>query len=77
MVGRRPACLTGAAYMAEICRAGLLAVDVGQTDAPQTLGVSCAKTLRRIWCSPSDTLLLALHRACSPSREGWATGQPH
>ncbi|WP_328319601.1 amino acid ABC transporter permease [Streptomyces sp. NBC_00388] len=40
--------LNEAAYMAEICRAGLLAVDEGQTEAAQALGMSHAKTLRRI-----------------------------
>ncbi|MFI5802285.1 amino acid ABC transporter permease [Streptomyces sp. NPDC051561] len=40
--------LNEAAYMAEICRAGLLAVDEGQTEASQALGMSHAKTLRRI-----------------------------
>jgi len=40
--------LNEAAYMAEICRAGLLAVDEGQTEASHALGMSQAKTLRRI-----------------------------
>ncbi|OON81207.1 amino acid ABC transporter permease [Streptomyces tsukubensis] len=40
--------LNEAAYMAEICRAGLLSVDEGQTEASQALGMSHAKTLRRI-----------------------------
>ncbi|WHM36707.1 amino acid ABC transporter permease [Streptomyces sp. BPTC-684] len=40
--------LNEAAYMAEICRAGLLAVDEGQTEASHALGMSHAKTLRRI-----------------------------
>ncbi|MFJ2740325.1 amino acid ABC transporter permease [Streptomyces sp. NPDC087440] len=40
--------LNEAAYMAEICRAGLLAVDEGQTEASQALGMSQGKTLRRI-----------------------------
>ncbi|AJE42471.1 amino acid ABC transporter permease [Streptomyces nodosus] len=40
--------LNEAAYMAEICRAGLLAVDEGQTEAAQALGMSHSKTLRRI-----------------------------
>ncbi|CAM5660652.1 Histidine/lysine/arginine/ornithine transport system permease protein HisM OS=Streptomyces tendae OX=1932 GN=GUR47_14545 PE=3 SV=1 [Streptomyces tendae] len=40
--------LNEAAYMAEICRAGLLAVDAGQTEAAHALGMSHAKTLRRI-----------------------------
>ncbi|MFJ5775806.1 amino acid ABC transporter permease [Streptomyces sp. NPDC093094] len=40
--------LNEAAYMAEICRAGLLAVDEGQTEAAHALGLSHAKTLRRI-----------------------------
>jgi polar amino acid transport system permease protein len=34
--------------MAEICRAGLLAVDEGQTEAAHALGMSHSKTLRRI-----------------------------
>jgi len=40
--------LNEAAYMAEICRAGLLAVDEGQTEAAQALGMSHGKTLLRI-----------------------------
>ncbi|MGW0559436.1 amino acid ABC transporter permease [Streptomyces sp. NPDC003016] len=40
--------LNEAAYMAEICRAGLLAVDEGQTEASHALGMSHARTLRRI-----------------------------
>ncbi|MEV4970193.1 amino acid ABC transporter permease [Streptomyces scopuliridis] len=40
--------LNEAAYMAEICRAGLQAVDEGQTEAAHALGMSHAKTLRRI-----------------------------
>ncbi|WP_030421017.1 amino acid ABC transporter permease [Streptomyces sp. SCSIO 75703] len=40
--------LNEAAYMAEICRAGLLSVDEGQTEASHALGMSQAKTLRRI-----------------------------
>jgi polar amino acid transport system permease protein len=40
--------LNEAAYMAEICRSGLLAVDEGQTEASHALGMSHAKTLRRI-----------------------------
>ncbi|MFJ6568472.1 amino acid ABC transporter permease [Streptomyces sp. NPDC091292] len=40
--------LNEAAYMAEICRAGLLSVDEGQTEASHALGMSHQKTLRRI-----------------------------
>ncbi|WP_282702412.1 amino acid ABC transporter permease [Streptomyces sp. CC219B] len=40
--------LNEAAYMAEICRAGLMAVDEGQTEAAHALGMSHSKTLRRI-----------------------------
>lgn len=40
--------LNEAAYMAEICRAGLLSVDEGQTEASHALGMSHGKTLRRI-----------------------------
>ncbi|MEV0966911.1 MULTISPECIES: amino acid ABC transporter permease [unclassified Streptomyces] len=40
--------LNEAAYMAEICRAGLLAVDEGQTEASHALGMSHTKTLRRV-----------------------------
>ncbi|BAC70694.1 MULTISPECIES: amino acid ABC transporter permease [Streptomyces] len=40
--------LNEAAYMAEICRAGLLSVDEGQTEASHALGMSHNKTLRRI-----------------------------
>ncbi|MFF3490618.1 amino acid ABC transporter permease [Streptomyces sp. NPDC002795] len=40
--------LNEAAYMAEICRAGLQSVDEGQTEASHALGMSHAKTLRRV-----------------------------
>lgn len=40
--------LNEAAYMAEICRAGLLSVDDGQSEASHALGMSHTKTLRRI-----------------------------
>ncbi|AEM81333.1 amino acid ABC transporter permease [Streptomyces violaceusniger] len=40
--------LNEAAYMAEICRAGLQSVDEGQSEAAQALGMSHAKTLRRV-----------------------------
>lgn len=40
--------LNEAAYMAEICRAGLLSVDEGQTEASHALGMSHGKTLRRV-----------------------------
>ena len=40
--------LSEAAYMAEIARAGILSVDRGQTEAAHALGMSSAKTTRRI-----------------------------
>lgn len=40
--------LNEAAYMAEIVRAGLLAVDKGQYEAATALGMSWGKTMRRI-----------------------------
>ncbi|WP_425443931.1 amino acid ABC transporter permease [Streptomyces aidingensis] len=40
--------LNEAAYMAEISRAGILSVDRGQTEAAHALGMSGAKTMRRI-----------------------------
>ncbi|GAA4612383.1 amino acid ABC transporter permease [Actinoallomurus liliacearum] len=40
--------LNEAAYMAEIIRGGLLAVDPGQMEAAHALGMSDARTLRRI-----------------------------
>jgi len=40
--------LNEAAYMAEICRAGLLAVDEGQTEAAQALGMGRGLLLRRV-----------------------------
>ncbi|MEV0488622.1 amino acid ABC transporter permease [Streptomyces atratus] len=40
--------LNEAAYMAEICRAGLLSVDEGQTEASHALGMSHGKTLWRV-----------------------------
>ena len=40
--------LNEAAYMAEIVRGGILAVDSGQTEAAQALGMTAGQTLRRI-----------------------------
>jgi polar amino acid transport system permease protein len=40
--------LSEAAYMAEIARAGILSVDKGQAEAALALGMSSAKTMRRI-----------------------------
>jgi polar amino acid transport system permease protein len=40
--------LNEGAYMAEIYRAGILSVDHGQSEAAQSLGMSRARTLRRI-----------------------------
>ena len=40
--------LNEAAYMAEIVRAGLLAVDPGQTEAATALGMSWAQTMRTV-----------------------------
>jgi polar amino acid transport system permease protein len=40
--------LSEAAYMAEIVRAGILAVDEGQTEAAQALGMSRGLTMRRV-----------------------------
>lgn len=40
--------LNEGAYMSEIVRAGILAVDEGQTEAASSLGISRAATLRRI-----------------------------
>lgn len=40
--------LNEAAYMAEICRAGIQSVDEGQTEAAHALGMSHTKTLRRV-----------------------------
>jgi polar amino acid transport system permease protein len=40
--------LNEGAYMAEIVRAGIIAVDEGQTEAAASLGMSKAQTLRRI-----------------------------
>jgi polar amino acid transport system permease protein len=40
--------LNEGAYMAEIVRAGIIAVDEGQTEAAQSLGMSKTQTLRRI-----------------------------
>lgn len=40
--------LSEAAYMAEIVRAGIQSVDLGQTEAAQALGMSRAQTIRRI-----------------------------
>ncbi|MFJ5221991.1 amino acid ABC transporter permease [Streptomyces sp. NPDC088400] len=40
--------LNEAAYMAEICRAGIQSVDEGQTEASHALGMTQAKTMRRI-----------------------------
>jgi polar amino acid transport system permease protein len=40
--------LNEGAYMAEIVRAGIISVDVGQGDAAQALGMTRAQTMRRI-----------------------------
>ncbi|MGW7290043.1 amino acid ABC transporter permease [Streptomyces sp. NPDC054847] len=40
--------LNEAAYMAEICRAGIQSVDAGQTEAAHALGMKGGKTMRRI-----------------------------
>jgi polar amino acid transport system permease protein len=40
--------LNEAAYMAEIVRAGILSVDVGQVEASQALGMRSSLTMRRI-----------------------------
>ncbi|MEW1860805.1 amino acid ABC transporter permease [Streptomyces sp. NBC_00669] len=40
--------LNEGAYMAEIVRAGIQSVDVGQSEASQALGMTGAKTMRRI-----------------------------
>lgn len=40
--------LNEAAYMAEICRAGIQSVDEGQTEAAHALGMSHTRTLRRV-----------------------------
>ncbi|MFC5665997.1 amino acid ABC transporter permease [Kitasatospora misakiensis] len=40
--------LNEAAYLAEIIRAGIVSVDPGQTEAAESLGLSQARTLRRI-----------------------------
>jgi polar amino acid transport system permease protein len=40
--------LNEAAYMAEICRAGIQSVDDGQTEAAQALGMTSSQNMRRI-----------------------------
>ncbi|MFG3252920.1 amino acid ABC transporter permease [Streptomyces sp. NPDC048172] len=40
--------LNEAAYMAEICRAGIQSVDEGQTEASQALGMTNSQNMRRI-----------------------------
>ncbi|MGW4203819.1 amino acid ABC transporter permease [Streptomyces sp. NPDC004726] len=40
--------LNEAAYMAEICRAGILSVDEGQSEASHALGMKQSQTMRRI-----------------------------
>lgn len=40
--------LNEAAYMAEICRAGIQSVDEGQTEASHALGMTQGKTMRRV-----------------------------
>ncbi|MFI1302038.1 amino acid ABC transporter permease [Streptomyces sioyaensis] len=40
--------LNEAAYMAEICRAGIQSVDEGQTEASHALGLTTTQTMRRI-----------------------------
>ncbi|MBO0874763.1 MAG: amino acid ABC transporter permease, partial [Pseudonocardia sp.] len=53
LINQFAACLLGlglneAAYMAEIVRSGILAIDQGQTEAASALGMSRPQTLRRI-----------------------------
>jgi polar amino acid transport system permease protein len=48
LAGMLALALSEAAYMAEIVRAGIQAVDVGQTEAAAALGMSRGQTLRRI-----------------------------
>ncbi len=48
MAGLIGLALSEGAYMAEIVRAGIQAVDPGQTEAAQALGMSRGQTLRRI-----------------------------
>jgi polar amino acid transport system permease protein len=40
--------LNSAAYVAEIFRAGILAVDAGQNEAARSLGLSAAKSMRLV-----------------------------
>jgi polar amino acid transport system permease protein len=40
--------LNEGAYMAEIVRAGIISVEIGQTDAAQSLGMTRTQTMRRI-----------------------------
>lgn len=40
--------LNSSAYVAEIIRAGILAVDRGQTEAARSLGLSAAQTMRKV-----------------------------
>jgi polar amino acid transport system permease protein len=40
--------LNEAAYMAEICRAGILSVDEGQSEASHALGMKKSQTMRRV-----------------------------
>jgi polar amino acid transport system permease protein len=48
LAGMLALALSEAAYMAEIVRAGIQAVDVGQTEAAAALGMTRGQTLRRI-----------------------------
>jgi len=48
LAGMLALALSEAAYMAEIVRAGIQAVDVGQTEAAEALGLTRGQTLRRI-----------------------------
>jgi len=48
MAGLLTLTLSEAAYMAEIVRAGIVAVDAGQTEAAQALGMSRGQTMRKV-----------------------------
>ncbi|HVF06250.1 MAG TPA: amino acid ABC transporter permease [Frankiaceae bacterium] len=48
MAGLLALALSEAAYMAEIVRAGIVAVDAGQTEAAQALGMSRGTTMRKV-----------------------------
>ena len=46
--------INSGAYVAEICRAGIMSIDIGQLEAGRSIGFSYAKTMCPVSYTPSD-----------------------